>query len=82
MAGTYSPMMSLVVAHYHLVTRPDIMTKLRLELPANPAAVTATQLETLPYLSGMVEEAHRLTFGLTGRNPRVGPDDTQDRGGQ
>lgn len=76
MAGTYSPMLSLVVAHYHLVTRPDIMAKLRLELTANHAAVTATQLQTLPYLSAIVEEAHRLTFGLTGRNPRVCPDET------
>lgn len=76
MAGTYSPMLSLVVAHYHLITRPDIMAKLRSEFAANPAAVTATQLGTLPYLSGIVEEAHRLTFGLTGRNPRVCPDET------
>lgn len=76
MAGTYSPMLSLIVAHYHLVTRPDIMTKLRSELAANPAALTATQFETLPYLSAIGEEALRLTFGLTGRNPRVCPDET------
>jgi cytochrome P450 len=76
MAGTYSPMVSLATAHYHLLARPDIMSKLRAELVSNPSAVSATQLEKLPYLSAVIQEAHRLTFGLTGRNPRVCPDET------
>lgn len=75
MAGTYSPMLSLVVAHYHLISNADIMAKLRVELAAAPVAATTTQLEQLPYLSGIIQEAHRLTFGLTGRNPRVCPDE-------
>lgn len=75
MAGTYSPMLSLVVAHYQLLSNPEIMARLRAELSANPAAATATQLQMLPYLSGIIQEAHRLTFGLTGRNPRVCPDE-------
>ncbi|KUJ11258.1 putative Trichodiene oxygenase [Mollisia scopiformis] len=53
MAGTYSPMLSLVIAHFHLLANPDIMTKLRTELAANPLAVTPTQLEQLPYISGI-----------------------------
>lgn len=76
MAGTYSPMLSLVAAQYHLLARPEIMTKLRIELAAHGSATTAAQLERLPYLSAIVQEAHRLTFGLTGRNPRVCPDET------
>ncbi|KAF3768154.1 cytochrome P450 [Cryphonectria parasitica EP155] len=76
MAGTYSPILSLLVAHYHLIARPEIMAKLRSELAIHPAAVNATQLEQLPYLSAIVQESHRLTFGLTGRNPRVYPDET------
>lgn len=76
MAGTYSPMLSLITAHYYLLTRPDIMDKLRAELAAHPSAVSAAQLEQLPYLSAVTQEAHRLTFGLTGRNPRVCPDET------
>lgn len=75
-AGTYSPMLSLIVAHYHLITRPDIMAKLRSELSAHPQGVDAEQLQQLPYLSAIIQEAHRLTFGLTGRNPRVCPDET------
>jgi len=76
MAGTYSPMLSLAVAHYHLITRPSIMEKLRSELSAHSNIADATQLERLPYLSAIIQEAHRLTFGLTGRNPRVCPNET------
>ncbi|KAI1773034.1 cytochrome P450 [Hypoxylon cercidicola] len=76
MAGTYSPMLSLVAAQYHLLARPEIMAKLRTELAAHGSATTAAQLERLPYLSAITQEAHRLTFGLTGRNPRVCPDET------
>ncbi|KAI8623360.1 cytochrome P450 [Xylariaceae sp. FL1651] len=77
MAGTYSPTLSLVVAHYHLLTHSDIMAKLRTELGSRgftiPTAVA--ELERLPYLSAITQEAHRLTFGLTGRNARVCPDE-------
>ncbi|KAK2606832.1 hypothetical protein N8I77_005557 [Diaporthe amygdali] len=76
MAGTYSPMLSLAVAHYHLIARPDILEKLRSELNAHLDIVDATRLEQLPYLSAIMQEAHRLTFGLTGRNPRVCRDET------
>lgn len=75
MAGTYSPMLSLIVANYHLITRPEIMAMLRSELAAHPSAINAAQLEQLPYLSAVIQESHRLTFGLTGRNPRVCPDE-------
>ncbi|KAI1126435.1 cytochrome P450 [Nemania abortiva] len=75
MAGTYSPMLSLVVAHFHLLTCPDIMTKLRAELEDHESIPTAAELERLPYLSAVAQEAHRLTFGLTGRNARVCPDE-------
>ncbi|KAI0112038.1 cytochrome P450 [Nemania sp. FL0031] len=75
MAGTYSPMLSLVVAHYHLLTRPGVMEKLRTELGAHGHIPTSAELERLPYLSAITQEAHRLTFGLTGRNARVCPDE-------
>lgn len=49
---------------------------LSLKFLANPAAVTATQLEPLPYLSAIIEEPHYLTFCLLGRHPRVCLDET------
>ncbi|KAI1179024.1 cytochrome P450 [Nemania sp. FL0916] len=84
MAGTYSPTLSLVVAHYHLLANPDIMAKLRTELRNHthksttsiPTPLSAAELERQPYLSAITQEAHRLTFGLTGRNARVCPDET------
>jgi hypothetical protein len=76
MAGTYSPMLSLIIVHYYLLAQPRMMDKLRAELAAHPSALRAAQLEQLPYLSGIIEEAHRLSFGLTGRNPHVSPDET------
>ncbi|KAI1152511.1 cytochrome P450 [Nemania diffusa] len=78
MAGTYSPTLSLVVAHYHLLTRPDILAKLRAELGGvrgSGMPTAAAERERLPYLSAIAQEAHRLTFGLTGRNARVCPDE-------
>lgn len=76
LAGTYSPMLSLIVAHYHLITRPEIMDKLRTELREPPQSVSPEQLQQLPYLTAVIQEAHRLTFGLTGRNARVCPTET------
>jgi cytochrome P450 len=77
MAGTYSPMLSLVTAHYHLLTRNDLMAAVRTELQQyRKSAASSMRLEQLPYLAAIIQEAHRLTFGLTGRNPRMCPDET------
>ncbi|KAI1767418.1 cytochrome P450 family protein [Hypoxylon sp. FL1150] len=73
MAGTQSTQLSLTMAHYHLLANPSIMAKLRAELSSHPSS-TLVQLEQLPYLNGVIQEAHRLAFGLTGRNARVSPD--------
>jgi cytochrome P450 len=61
------------IAHYHLLKNPSIMTRLRDELAeaGNPTELKA--LEQLPYLSAIIHEANRLSFGLTGRNTRVAP---------
>ncbi|KAI8965300.1 cytochrome P450 family protein [Daldinia sp. FL1419] len=73
MAGTQSTQSSLTLAHYHLLANSAIMSKLRDELASHPSS-TLTELEQLPYLNGIIQEAHRLSFGLTGRNARVSPD--------
>lgn len=73
MAGTQSTQLSLTLAHYHLLANPSIMAKLRAELTSHPSD-TLAELENLPYLNGVIQEAHRLGFGLTGRNARISPD--------
>ncbi|EHK97593.1 putative Trichodiene oxygenase [Glarea lozoyensis 74030] len=75
MAGTESTAKSISIAHYHLLANPEIMTKLRTELSANPNA-SLTDLDQIPYLHAIALEANRLSFGLTGRNPRISPSET------
>ena len=72
MAGTESTAKSIAIAHYHLLANPDLMANLRSELSANPSASLA-DLDRLPYIHSIALEANRLSFGLTGRNPRVSP---------
>ncbi|KAI4858547.1 hypothetical protein F4820DRAFT_230505 [Hypoxylon rubiginosum] len=62
----------LTTALRHLLANPAIMAKLRAELASHSPAVF---LE-LPYLSGVILEAHRQTFGLMGRHD--GDDDGDD----
>lgn len=64
------------IAHYYLLANPHVLSKLRDELSnaGNPTSLKA--LEQLPYLSAIILEANRLSFGLTGRNTRVAPDET------
>lgn len=72
LAGTDSPAKSLSVIFYHLLANPEIMKKLRSELETlstpNP---TWTELEKLPYLSAVIEEGNRLSFGVTARMSRI-----------
>lgn len=70
MAGTESTAKSISIAHYHLLANPKLMSKLRSELSSNNSA-TLTDLDRLPYIHAIALEANRLSFGLTGRNPRV-----------
>lgn len=51
------------------------MSALRAELRAtsNPSLA---DLQKLPFLSSVILEANRLSFGLTGRNPRIAPSES------
>lgn len=49
------------------------MAKLRTEILINPSASLA-DLDQIPYLQAIALEANRLSFGPSGRNPRVSPD--------
>lgn len=73
-SGTESTAKSMQIAHFYLLAHPPIMHKLRDELSkaGNPTALK--DLEQLSYLSAVIHEANRLSFGLTGRNTRVAPE--------
>jgi cytochrome P450 len=71
LAGTESPAKSLNIIFYHLLTNPSILSKLRTELSTTPTPISWIQLEQLPYLSAVIEEGNRLSFGVTARTARI-----------
>ncbi|KAJ4245823.1 hypothetical protein NW762_013947 [Fusarium torreyae] len=73
MAGTESPATSLSIAHYHLLSKPSVMARLRKELAEKPSR-TLEELNRLPYLDAVQMEAFRLDFGLAGRHALSDPD--------
>ena len=56
------------------------MFKLRSELQTLAPDAPLTALQQLPYLAAVCHEANRLSFGLTGRNARIAPDETLQYG--
>jgi cytochrome P450 len=56
------------------VANPLIFDKLRTELSNAPSAGSWTELEKLPYLSAVIEEGNRLSFGVTARTARIAPE--------
>jgi cytochrome P450 len=71
LAGTESPSKSLLILFYHLLSNPSILRKLRDEINTLPSSASWIQLEQLPYLSAVIEEANRLSFGVTARLARI-----------
>lgn len=74
LAGTESPAKTLNIIFYHLAANPSMAAKLRTETSTVPAPFSWTQLEQLPYLSAILEEGNRLSFGVTARLARLAPD--------
>ncbi|GAB1200434.1 hypothetical protein APSETT444_009807 [Aspergillus pseudonomiae] len=73
LAGTESPAQTLNIIFYHLLANPSLLATLRKELDPLPKASTWAQLEQLPYLSAIIEEGNRLSFGVTARAARIQP---------
>ncbi|TGO33321.1 hypothetical protein BHYA_0252g00020 [Botrytis hyacinthi] len=71
LAGTESPAQTLKIIFYHLLKNPAILTKLRAELDAAPTPTSWATLDHLPYLSAVIEEGNRLSFGVTARTARI-----------
>jgi cytochrome P450 len=62
---------------FHILDKPEIFTRLRAELEAvTPDALQLPPmavLEQLPYLSAVINEALRKSFGVASRSPRIQP---------
>ncbi|KAL4914495.1 cytochrome P450 [Aspergillus aurantiobrunneus] len=73
--GTEPTANALTVAAFHIIQNEDIVLNMRAELLSGPMygnqTVTLAQLEQLPYLTGVVNEALRLSHGLVIRSPRI-----------
>ncbi|KAK7515740.1 putative cytochrome P450 [Phyllosticta citriasiana] len=76
-AGTETVTWTLAVIFYHVFTKPRIMQKLMDEvLPIfpNPDEIPSqASLERLQYLTAVIYEGLRLSYGLVTRLPRVSP---------
>ncbi|CAG8984003.1 hypothetical protein HYALB_00009012 [Hymenoscyphus albidus] len=66
---------ALTVAVFHILDKPSIQARLKAELaksmPDPTRILTWNELEELPYLSAVIMEALRLSFGSVQRLPRV-----------
>ncbi|CAL5871025.1 uncharacterized protein PFLUO_LOCUS5267 [Penicillium psychrofluorescens] len=74
LAGAESPAQTLLIIFYHMVANPIIFNKLRTELSTVRNADSWAELEKLPYLSAVIEEGNRLSFGVTARTARIASD--------
>lgn len=76
-AGVATTAFTLTVAGFHIINTPEILRKLRSELesamPEANAVPDWTKLEQLPYLTAVIKESIRLSYGVTARNPRLSP---------
>jgi cytochrome P450 len=79
-AGTETTARSLSLGAFHIYTNERVKNKLREELrtimPTPESCPSWNELEQLPYLSGVVYEALRVSTGISTRSPRIAPTET------
>lgn len=77
-AGTHTTSWALSVATFHLLSQPNTLRKLKEELeaaiPDPTVLMPLSALEALPYLTAVIKEGLRLSFGNTSRIPRIALD--------
>ncbi|KAJ5617963.1 hypothetical protein N7537_003077 [Penicillium hordei] len=76
-AGEGSPANTLIHGTFHILSNPQIKSRLQRELssaiPDGCQMPSADTLEKLPYLRAVVKESLRFSHGAPGRLPRVVP---------
>lgn len=79
-AGTLTTAWTLAVAVVHLLQAPEILRKLRVELKNAIPDASVTEplpvMEQLPYLTACIQEALRLSYGVSCRLQRIATDET------
>ncbi|RYP52696.1 hypothetical protein DL768_002203 [Monosporascus sp. mg162] len=82
-AGTVTTAWAITVAVFYLLHHPHCLKEVKHELISAVPGVTAEEqnnklptLEKLPYLSAVIQEALRLSYGVASRLARIAPDET------
>lgn len=79
-AGATTTAHFLTLTIYHILANEEIHRKVQVELISATGASSGTpsmqDFEQLPYLSAVIKEGLRLSYGVTTRLPRVAPDTT------
>jgi cytochrome P450 len=79
-AGTENSARTLAIGMFHMLNNRELLAKARQDLApiANvpDEELTMAMIEGLPYLTGMVKESIRLTYGPVTRLPRVATEET------
>lgn len=75
-AGTETTAHALACITFHILDNTPVHEALKRELAAleNVKNARLQQLEQLPYLTGVILEGLRLSYGVATRLPRIAPD--------
>lgn len=78
-AGSHTVGWALTVGVFHMLANKTILSRLQTELApidfTAPATHLLPQLAKLPYLTAVLKEALRLSYGVAERLPRSAPDE-------
>ncbi|KAI9648460.1 hypothetical protein NHQ30_003094 [Ciborinia camelliae] len=75
-AGTETTAWTLTVTTFYLLSHPETLARLSKELQdADAINLSWFALEKLPYLSAIITESLRLSYGVTARTPRIAPNE-------
>ncbi|KAK4067258.1 uncharacterized protein Triagg1_7701 [Trichoderma aggressivum f. europaeum] len=73
-AGTETTARALTVALFKLLTHPQPLETLKSELETvQDSSLSLERLQQLPYLTGVIKESLRLSYGVVGRLQRIWP---------